>query len=105
LRRSRQMPQPQHPSLVRFQQLRAVIRQITGNSDRRDKRREALGNFTSASSYYFNVNRTSLDHLLLGKNADVDKNVEYPEYTAGPERCQRKRFLKLWFWAAKASYR
>ena len=26
--------------------------------------------------YCFNVNRTSLDHLLLGKNADVDKNVE-----------------------------
>jgi hypothetical protein len=26
--------------------------------------------------YYVNVNRTSLDHLLLGKNADVDKSVE-----------------------------
>jgi hypothetical protein len=26
--------------------------------------------------YYINVNRTSLDHLLLGKNADVDKSVE-----------------------------
>ena len=26
--------------------------------------------------YYFNVNRTSLDHLLLGRNADVDKSVE-----------------------------
>jgi hypothetical protein len=26
--------------------------------------------------YYFNVNRTSLDHLLLGEDADVDKNVE-----------------------------
>jgi hypothetical protein len=26
--------------------------------------------------YYFNVNRTSLDHLLLGENADVDKSVE-----------------------------
>jgi len=26
--------------------------------------------------YCFNVNRTSLDHLLLGRNADVDKNVE-----------------------------
>jgi hypothetical protein len=25
--------------------------------------------------YCVNVNRTSLDHLLLGKNADVDKNV------------------------------
>ena len=57
------------------------------------KRREALGNFTSASSYYFNVNRTSLDHLLLGKCADVDKSVESPEYIARSERCQRKRFL------------
>jgi len=26
--------------------------------------------------YYVNVNRTSLDHLLLGGNADVDKSVE-----------------------------
>jgi hypothetical protein len=47
-----------------------------GNWHRRGKRREALGNLTSASSTYVNVNRTSLDHLLLGRNADVDKNVE-----------------------------
>jgi hypothetical protein len=48
------------------------------------KRREALGKITSASStastksyfYCFNVNRTSLDHLLLGEHADVDKSVE-----------------------------
>src|ERR1700720_2547101 len=33
--------------------------------------------------YRFNVNRTSLDHLLLGKNADVDKNVECLHYIAG----------------------
>jgi hypothetical protein len=26
--------------------------------------------------YCVNVNRTSLDHLLLGRNADVDMNVE-----------------------------
>jgi len=26
--------------------------------------------------YCVNVKRTSLDHLLLGKKADVDKNVE-----------------------------
>jgi hypothetical protein len=26
--------------------------------------------------YCVNVNRTSLDHLLLGRNADVDKNVD-----------------------------
>jgi hypothetical protein len=43
-------PQPQHLSLVGFQQLEAAIRQITGNPNRQDKRREALGNLTSASS-------------------------------------------------------
>jgi hypothetical protein len=52
------------------------IRQTKGNSNWREKRREALGKLTSASSNYFNVNRTSLDHLLLGENADVDRNVE-----------------------------
>ena len=68
-------------------------------------RREALGILTSASSYYFNVNRTSLDHLLLGKNADVDKNVESPEYTAGSQRCQNNRPLDLWAGHPKANYR
>jgi hypothetical protein len=38
--------------------------------------------------YYFNVNRTSLDHLLLGRNADADKNVDCPEYIAGSARFQ-----------------
>jgi hypothetical protein len=38
--------------------------------------------------YCVNVNRTSLDHLLLGKCADVDKNVECPEYIAGSKTCQ-----------------
>ena len=33
--------------------------------------------------YCFNVNRTSLDHLLLGKSADVDKSVEWAQYSAG----------------------
>ena len=42
--------------------------------------------------HYLNVNRTSLDHLLLGKNADVDKSVECSEYSAG-RRCQTMRFL------------
>ena len=48
--------------------------QFTGNSDRRDKMREALGNFTSAFSYFFNVNRTSLDHFLFG-NAPMSTRV------------------------------
>jgi hypothetical protein len=43
--------------------------------------------------YCVNVNRTSQDHLLLGKNADVDKNAECPEYTARSGRGQSKRFL------------
>jgi hypothetical protein len=46
--------------------------------------------------YYFNVNRTSLDHLLLGGNADVDRNVEWSEYSAGRGNFQNKRFLNLW---------
>ena len=41
-----------------------------------EKRREALGVPHKRLLYCVNVNRTSLDHLLLGRNADVDKNVE-----------------------------
>ncbi len=55
--------------------------------------------------YCLNVNRTSLDHLLLGRNADVDKNVECSEYSAGPGRCQKKRFLNLWVWARESKLR
>jgi hypothetical protein len=76
--------------------------EIKENSDRQEKRRETPGNFTSASLYCFNVNRTSQDHLLLGGNADVDKNVEWPEYTSGSERCQDRSFLKLWVWARES---
>jgi hypothetical protein len=43
--------------------------------------------------YCFNVNRTSQDHLLLGRNADVDKNVECPEYIAGSV----DRIIEKWF--------
>jgi hypothetical protein len=45
------------------------------NSDRRDKRRGARQRHKRLL-YCVNVNRTSLDHLLLGRNADVDKSVE-----------------------------
>ncbi len=45
--------------------------------------------------YCVNLNRTSLDHLLLGRNTDVDKNVEWSEYNAGWRRCQNKQFLNL----------
>jgi hypothetical protein len=47
--------------------------------------------------YCVNVNRTSLDHLLLGRNADVDKNVEWSDYSAGSGRCQNERFLRAAF--------
>jgi hypothetical protein len=35
--------------------------------------REALGKLHKRLLYCINVNRTSLDHLLLGKSADVDR--------------------------------
>ena len=52
---------------------------------RRGKKRGAWGDHKRLV-YYFNVNRTSLDHLLLGKCADVDKSVEWGQYSAGWER-------------------
>ena len=45
--------------------------------------------------YCVSVNCTSLDHLLLGKNADDDKNVAWSEYSAGSKRYQRKSFQVL----------
>jgi hypothetical protein len=45
-------------------------------SARARQKREALGSLTKRLPFYVNVNRTSLDHLLLGRNADIDKNVE-----------------------------
>jgi hypothetical protein len=39
---------------------------------------------SQAPPYCFNVNRTSQDHLLLGRSTDVDENVEWTEYSAGP---------------------
>src|SRR5207249_5111186 len=74
---------------------------ITGNSGRRDKK-ERRSATHKRLPYYFNVNRTSLDHLLLGRNADVDKNVDWFEYSAGSGRCQKKRFLNLWVWARES---
>ena len=65
-----------------------------GNSDRRGKRRGARAPHKRLL-YCVNLNRTSLDHLLLGRNADVDENVEWSEYNAGWRRCQNKQFLNL----------
>jgi len=44
-----------------------------GNSGGREKRREALGVDHKRLLYCVNVNRTSLDHLLLGESADIDE--------------------------------
>jgi hypothetical protein len=43
--------------------------------------------------YCFNVNRTSLDHLLLGGIADVDKSVEWAQYSAGSGRFEKMALL------------
>ncbi len=45
--------------------------------------------------YCVNVNRTSLDHLLLGKYADVDKSVESPDCSAASARFPYNPFLQL----------
>ena len=45
---------------------------FSGRDSRKRKKREALGRFTSASPYStIKVSNTSLDHLLLGKAADL----------------------------------
>jgi len=49
----------------------------------RGKRREALGVDHKRLLYCVNVNRTSLDHLLLGESADIDKMSNDPEYNSG----------------------
>jgi len=53
--------------------------------------------------YYFNVNRTSLDHLLLGKSADIDKCVECPDYSSAPPLVRTSFSLAFGFGNAKAS--
>ena len=52
----------------------------------REKKKEAPGKNHKRLLYSFNVNRTSQDHLLLGGNADVDKSVEWTDYSAGAGR-------------------
>jgi hypothetical protein len=59
---------------------RASASRIRPEDSRRtsgQKRREALGSLKRLL-YCVNVNRTSLDHLLLGKNADVDQMSNDP---------------------------
>ena len=49
--------------------------------DGADKRREALGVDHKRLLYCVNVNRTSLDHLLLGESADIDQMSNGPSIT------------------------
>src|SRR5262249_55450266 len=46
-----------------------------------DLKKEALAVITSASSHRIKINRTSLDHLLLGDGADSDKMSHGPSIT------------------------
>jgi len=49
----------------------------------RCKRREAPGVVTKRLLYCVNVNRTSLDHLLLGEYADIDQVSHEPSIARG----------------------
>jgi hypothetical protein len=74
---------------------------VSRNSDQREKRREALGK-SRAPFYCVNVNRTSLDHLLLGENADVDK-VSHAGSIRSKKR-PNKRFVSLCAWNVAATW-
>jgi hypothetical protein len=50
------------------------------------KRREALGVDHKRLLYCVNVNRTSLDHLLLGESADIDELSNDSSITPGRKR-------------------
>jgi hypothetical protein len=54
----------------------------------KDKRREALGS-AKRLLYCVNVNRTSLDHLLLGESADIDEMSHAPSITPGSKKSRR----------------
>jgi len=63
-----------------------------GEIRKSEKRREALGVDHKRLLYCVNVNRTSLDHLLLGESADIDKLSN--ERSITPEREKgRMKFL------------
>ena len=45
-----------------------------------ENKRGAWQNHKRLSYISINLYRTSLDHLLLGKAADIDENVDCPDY-------------------------
>ena len=61
----------------------STVRDNQGNTGKVEERREALGVDHKRLLYCVNVNRTSLDHLLLGESADIDKMSNDPEYNSG----------------------
>ena len=77
---------------------------MTGSSGKRDKKERGARQSHKRLLYCVNVNRTSLDHLLLGRNADIDKSVEWSEYSAVSRRCQNKGFTNLWVWARESQF-
>ena len=56
------------------------------------RKREALGLITSASPHRIKINRTSLDHLLLGESADIDKVSNGPSITLDEHSRERISF-------------
>src|SRR5260370_40300021 len=81
-----------------------MVNQIIGNSDRGDKTKRGARLPHKRLLYCFNVNRTSPDHLLLGRSADVDKDIEWSEDSAGSGKSQNTPFLKLWVWAHESQF-
>jgi hypothetical protein len=59
------------------------------------ERREALGELHKRLLYCVNVNRTSLDHLLLGEDADIDKMSHERSITPNPGE-QKQRAKTAW---------
>lgn len=70
-----------------------LIWQIMRKFGKRGKRREALGVDHKRLLYCVNVNRTSLDHLLLGESADIDELSN--EISITPEREGGLIFLQV----------
>jgi hypothetical protein len=62
-----------YQALARDKPLNKLVKSQRIRTGGQNERRSVT---SQAPPYCVNVNRTSLDHLLLGGNADVDKNVE-----------------------------
>lgn len=72
---------------------------------RKKKRREALGVDHKRLLYCVNVNRTSLDHLLLGESTDIDKLSNSASITREGEGAGLFPFTLRWLCPEVASGR